>query len=124
MHTAVLTLFKTNCYTFGGKFYFQMQGGPIGLRLTCCIARMVMMLWDKQFLEKMSRSNITLEEKQRYMDDIRLWCYSIRLGWRWNAGELVFLRSWKHKEEDKRRSGAVKRIEVIRDMMNKLTIKF
>ena len=38
MHTAVLTLFKIHCYTFGGKFYLQKHGWPIGLRSTCCIA--------------------------------------------------------------------------------------
>ena len=90
MHTAVLTLFKTHCYTFGGKYYLQKQGGPIGLRSTCCIARITMIWWDRQLLELLRASNISLEECQRYMDDIRLWCYSVRLGWRWWNGELTY----------------------------------
>ena len=77
-----------------------------------------MIWWDKQLLELLRLSNITLEEKLRYMDDIRLWCYSIRLGWRWVEGELVFSRSWKQEEEEKGMSGLEKTIEVIRCMMN------
>ena len=64
MHTTVLTLFKTHCYTFGGKYFLQKQGGPIGLRSTCCIARLVMSWWDKQLLELVDKSNMDLEEKQ------------------------------------------------------------
>ena len=65
MHTAVLTLFQTHTYTFGGKFYLQKHGGPIGLRSTCCIARIVMLWWDRQLLEIMEQSNLTVEEKIR-----------------------------------------------------------
>ena len=43
MRIAVLTLFRTHTYSFGGKFFLQKAGGPIGLRSTCCIARLVML---------------------------------------------------------------------------------
>ena len=45
MKIAVLVLFKSHVYTFGGKFYLQKHGGPIGLRSTCAIARIVMLDW-------------------------------------------------------------------------------
>ena len=32
MKIAVLVLFRTHVYEFGGKFYLQRKGGPIGLR--------------------------------------------------------------------------------------------
>ena len=79
MHTAVLTLFQTHTYTFGGKYYLQKCGGPIGLRSTCAIARIVMIWWDQQFLDLCAKSNLILEDKQRYMDDIRVWCTEVRL---------------------------------------------
>ena len=72
MHTAVLTLFRTHTYNFGGKFYLQQQGGPIGLRSTCCIARIVMLWWGRQLTEVMANSNLSAEQKVRYMDDIRV----------------------------------------------------
>ena len=120
MHTAVMTLFKTHCYTFGGKYYLQKQGGPIGLRSTCCIARLVMIWWDKKLLELMGTSNMTLEECQRYMDDIRLWMYSIRLGWRWTDGELVFSSTWRQEELDRGMTGLEKTTEVVKNMMNSI----
>ena len=41
----VRTVFENFTYKFGGKFYKQMEGGPIGARLTMCAARLVMMQW-------------------------------------------------------------------------------
>ena len=100
LRKSVLAIFKTHTYRFAEKFYLQRKGGPIGLRSTCCIARITMIWWDRQLLELLRASNISLEECQRYMDDIRLWCYSVRRGWRWKNGELLFqvnggLRRWK-----------------------------
>ena len=40
-------LSKNHLYEFGGKTYRQKAGGPIGLRATCAIARLVMCIWDK-----------------------------------------------------------------------------
>ena len=46
---SVLAVFKTHTYTFANKFFLQNRGGPISLRYTCCLARLVMMWWDEQF---------------------------------------------------------------------------
>ena len=90
MKIAVLVLFRTHIYTFGGKYFLQRMGGPIGLRSTCAIARIVMLWWDRQLVKVMEENNISLDEKARYMDDIRLWLRSIRLGWRWQDGSLKY----------------------------------
>ena len=65
--------------------------------------------------------NMTLEEKQRYMDDIRLWCYSVRLGWRWKDGELVFSMQWREKELAKNMTGLEKTTEILKAIMNSIT---
>ena len=70
MRIAVLTLFRTHTYSFGNKFYQQMEGGPIGLRSTCCVARLVMLWWDEELLQIMVNNNVITEEQARYMDDI------------------------------------------------------
>ena len=44
----VEVLFSTHVYTFGGKFYKQREGGPIGLRSTCALARVVIARFDKK----------------------------------------------------------------------------
>ena len=38
----VLIMMNTHMYSWDGKAYLQQAGGPIGLRSTCCIARLVM----------------------------------------------------------------------------------
>ena len=38
-------------YTFGGQDFLQDDGGPIGARLTMCIARLIMQDWSENFQE-------------------------------------------------------------------------
>ena len=65
-------LFKNHLYEFGGKIFRQKMGGPIGLRATCAIARLVMCIWDKLWTEKIAKMGITTNLKSRYMDDGRM----------------------------------------------------
>ena len=39
---ATRTIFRNFCYKFAGKVYLQTDGGPIGARVTMCLARIVM----------------------------------------------------------------------------------
>ena len=45
---ATQTMFKKHYYTFGGKIFHQSGGGPIGLRGTCAVARIIMQIFDKK----------------------------------------------------------------------------
>ena len=63
---------------------------------------------------------MNVEEKQRYMDDIRIWCYSVRLGWRWMEGELVFSMQWRQEELAGGMTGLEKTTEVFKAMMNSI----
>ena len=116
MKIAVLVLFRTHVYEFGGKFFLQQKGGPIGLRSTCCIARIVMLWWDEKLLSLIAKNNLTLEQKARYMDDIRLWMYSVRLGWRWVDGGLKYSTEWRTEERMAGMTGLQKTAEVIKHM--------
>ena len=60
MKTAILAIFKTHTYSFAGKFFHQVKGGPIGLRSTCCIARLVMLWRDYQLVVVMMKLNIEM----------------------------------------------------------------
>ena len=46
MRLAVELMYRTHLYTFGGKCYKQKEGGQIGLRSTCALAKVVMGRWD------------------------------------------------------------------------------
>ena len=55
-------MFDNHLYTFGGKTFRQKKGGPIGLRGTCAIARLVMCNWDRRWKQMMVHNNITITE--------------------------------------------------------------
>ena len=62
----------SHLFQWDGKIFLQRQGGPIGLRSTCAVARITMMQWDGKLAELLEASNIRLEMGARYMDDVRL----------------------------------------------------
>ena len=59
----------------------------------------------------MANSNLSAEEKVRYMDNIRVWMRNIRLGWRWMKDELVFMESWRKEEQEVGMTGLQKTLE-------------
>ena len=75
------------------------EGGPIGLRSTCALARVVMARWDMKWKDRIKSSNIELEEDGRYVDDARAYLYPIRPGWRWEDGSLWYRREWETEDE-------------------------
>ena len=56
-------------YTVGDLIHLQTEGGSIGLQLTGILAEVVMMDWDKRFLEKLEANNIIVRMYGRYVDD-------------------------------------------------------
>jgi len=46
---AIEASFKLHLYTFKGKVYRQLKGGPIGSRLTMAVSRVVMNCWGRLF---------------------------------------------------------------------------
>ena len=98
-------MFKNHLYTFGGRTYRQKKGGPIGLRGTCAVARLVMCHWDRQWKIMMQVNRITLKEYFRYMDDGRALLAPLRPGWRWEGGELQFTLRWEKEDLELKKTG-------------------
>ena len=78
---AVRVMFSTHLYTFGGENFRQTSGGPIGLRSTCAVARLVVKMWDDKWLSRLKEMRIQIEEAIRYMDDGRTALYRFKHGW-------------------------------------------
>ena len=95
VQVGVLTMMNTHIYEFNGQCFLQQEGGPIGLRASCSVARVVMNFWDKKWKEIMDKNNITLDMADRYMDDIRAILMATKHGWRWNDGELQYCEEWE-----------------------------
>ena len=107
-------MFKNHLYTFGGRTYRQRSGGPIGLRGTCAIARLIMCSWDRDWTTMMEERRVKLWRYMRYMDDARVFMPPIRRGWRWVGGELIFKKTWE-KEDFREGTGE---LEVTRRVMH------
>lgn len=74
---------------FCGKFYLQVEGGPIGLRSTACLASLIMKLWDTALLRLLKREGISIVDLFRYVDDVRQFMRPFREGIRWNGEHFV-----------------------------------
>ena len=118
MKTAVMAMFRCHTYSFAQKFYHQREGGPIGLRSTCCIARLTMLWWDDKLLEVLGSMKVDLVAGARYMDDIRVWLRAIRLGWRVVNRALVYKETWRQEEVAKGLTPLQKTTEIMEDVMN------
>ena len=68
---AVITMIMTNhLYIFDGKVYHQEKGGPIGLEITGVIADVVLLWYDRVFLQKAKDAGLQILLYQRYVDDV------------------------------------------------------
>ena len=79
-----------------------------------------MMWWDEKLLEVIKQSNVRIIGSARYMDDVRVWLRSVRLGWRWQEGRLTYMRNWRLEEEDAGMTSLQKTSQVLEGMMNSI----
>ena len=119
LRLGVEMMFSTHCYRFGGNVFRQTEEGPIGLRSTCAVARVVMARWDIKFKNRLKEINIKSELDGRYVDDGRLVIYAIRAGWRWHKGALWYRREWE--DEDRALSDIERSKRAIQGAMQGLT---
>ena len=90
LEIAVKFFFDHFVYKFGGQDILQCFGGPIGARLTMCIARLVMQEWWDNFEEILKRSNIEQKLRAIYVDDGRLVIRKLGIGVRFNKEKMIF----------------------------------
>ena len=96
---ATKAMFNNHFYKFGGKMFKQREGGPIGLRGTCAVARLVLQMFDLKWESRLMDMRIKVWLITRYMDDARIFLPPIKPGWRISDGKLLFCQKWE--EEDK-----------------------
>ena len=96
---ATKAMFKHHHYKFGGKMFRQTDGGPIGLRGTCSVARVTMQMFDRKWLGGLKRLGVVTELDARYMDDGRNVLAPFRPGWRWMNGRLEYTKRWEEEDQ-------------------------
>ena len=60
--------------------YRQSEGGPIGLRLSMAVSRIVMGMWDKQLSKLGAESGWVIHLLKRYVDDVSAILETIQMG--------------------------------------------
>ena len=97
----VRTVFENFTYKFGGKFYKQMEGGPIGARLTMCAARLVMMQWAEDYNTILAEGGSEPELLEVYVDDGRQAGAVFRLGTRFDPAMKKLIITEEARREDR-----------------------
>ena len=114
MLVATRLIFKYHVYSFAGETYRQARGGPIGLRFTSIVARIVMDLWIEGFLVKLMDAGVTPLAAMKYVDDVNLVLEMIAMGTRWVDGKLVHDDRWEKEDRDLGRSQQSVTMEAMR----------
>ena len=101
LEIATEAMFSHHYYGFGGRMFRQMEGGPIGLRGTCTLARLIMQVYDRRWLRVVEEIGIKMRQYMRYMDDGRKFLQPVRRGWRWENGKLNYCIKWEREDATK-----------------------
>ena len=100
VEVGVRECFRNHLYTFNGEVYRQTDGGPIGLRLSMAVSRLVMAMWDKLLLEKGLNTGWLIHMMKRYVDDCTAVLETLKMGVRWSE-EVGLSYSSVWEKEDK-----------------------
>ena len=92
----IRVLFENFTYQFGGKYYLQLEGGPIGARSTMAAGRMVMAYWGMLYRSALNLSKMELLLLKGYVDDVRQGGMQLRYGLRWDT----MSKGWKWTEKE------------------------
>ena len=110
-------------YSFGGEDYVQIDGGPIGNRLTMCLSEIRMMMWSRRLMKILEKLGMRVLLSICYVDDLRYVVKLLELGWILDKGtwSLKYDPEVAEKEEAEGVSRSRKTAMIIREVMNNLT---
>ena len=80
--------------------YIQGFGGPIGARLTMCVARLVLQEWSEDFSRILKKCNLEELLRAIYVDDSRGMFTKLRLGQRYSCEQETLTYSEAQEKED------------------------
>ena len=80
---------ENHVYVFYKEVHKQIDGGPIGLRVTGSIAKIVMIWFDKKLLVSLKVLKIQVLMYKRYVDDANLVLRALTKGLQFDGTKLV-----------------------------------
>ena len=99
---ATRTIYQNFCYKFAGTVYLQTDGGPIGARITMCLARIVMYDWGTKYRTILTKASLRIALLSSYVDDVRQGSTCLRFGMRFDKEKMEFVWDMESELEDKR----------------------
>merc|ERR1711954_602885 len=81
--------FSTHFYKWENKIYKQCKGGPIGLRASGVIAKIIMEIWIRLMREKIERAGLKVHLIKKYVDDVLIVCSKVKPGMRLNENGVL-----------------------------------
>ena len=111
---------ENNVYKCGGEIRVQGEGGAIGVKMTGDLAKAVMVLWDRRFVEKLGRLGVNQKFYCRYIDDQNIVVEVLRPGSRFNKEEDMIEVVEELVESDKEEPGDRRTFEVVREVGDSL----
>ena len=97
---ATRVIWENFCYRFAGKTYRQSSGGPIGARVTMCVARLIMQDWGERYRELLVNASMRIALLNNYVDDVRQGCTLLKMGMRFNEEQMEFTWTLEAEIED------------------------
>ena len=122
---AIRTVFENFAYSFGGKIYLQLEGGPIGARLTMACARLVMQDWGLQYQDILKEAGHLITLFRIYVDDVRQISTVLEDGSRYDLASRKIIRTEEAAVEDRKRrqegeSADAKMVRILLPAMNSI----
>ena len=81
----VTFMMKNHVYTFDGKYYRQVKGGPIGLRLTGVLAKLVMIEFSRRWKQVTDKLGMQTLVDAIYVDDHNIALWEVKPGVRYDG---------------------------------------
>ena len=107
LEIGVRIMFRNLIYSFGGEYYLQTEGGPIGIRGTGAVSKLV----TRDFCQKLKRvleeGGIEVKMLKMYVDDGRLVLTYVEKGAIYNpmSKKIEYTEDQKKIDTDKEREG-------------------
>ena len=84
----IKTTFQTHFYKWNRKIFKQREGGPIGLRASGTVAKLIMELWLREVRKRLETAGFKVWLMEKYVDDVLLVCSMAKKGDRIVKGKL------------------------------------
>ena len=123
LETAVLAVMNGHLYSYDNTVRRQKEGRPIGLRLTGVLAKLVMLIWAREFviiltIISTSIAAIVLYMLKIYVDDVNVITEELPPGIRFKEGDLTVTA--EEVESDKLFPGNIQTANLLQEVENSI----